>query len=408
MSISKISRSIVVVIFIALILLLNGLDILTMINNTSVTKSEFRFDRIVYPILVLILVSIYVYIKNKLYKQKIDKSISMIYRYIYIVVTVITCKILILRNLLTSFTKIELLAILIIYIATSITIKKIVFNVSKSDILSILAVTLYALITNNIYDTNMYIGSGLVIMFCCLTLLFLQKLIDELKQQGLKTRKYIRLAVVCGIFMGISVIFGVSLYVYLTLLIILFAITYNLDKTHINFSRKLIQKVNITKRDVLYKIERINIEKLFIAVVLIIITLVLTLLVGYVSIKYIPSETLSSILNNSLEYINLDFDLTNMMSKLQLFVSTSKIYYLIIFSYIILIEILNIILRRKYDTKSTIVKLLFILSVGMYCSTNLNIQVYQGIFTVLLILIVIVNTSNIYLNREERIKLLKA
>ncbi|MNI68562.1 hypothetical protein D3C73_1242650 [compost metagenome] len=69
---------------------------------------------------------------------------------------------------------------------------------------------------------------------------------------------------------------------------------------------------------------------------------------------------------------------------------------------------LTVILRRRYDTKSTIMKIMFILTLFSYSACSNSIYLYQPVFTIQLILIAIVNTSNIYLNREERIKLLNA
>ena len=53
-------------------------------------------------------------------------------------------------------------------------------------------------------------------------------------------------------------------------------------------------------------------------------------------------------------------------------------------------------------------KLFFILLYICISVFGLDITHYQMILTVFLILISIVNTSNIYLNREERVKMLVA
>ncbi|MEG1705589.1 MAG: hypothetical protein RR290_03325, partial [Clostridia bacterium] len=89
-------------------------------------------------------------------------------------------------------------------------------------------------------------------------------------------------------------------------------------------------------------------------------------------------------------------------------VNTSKGYFLTLSIYILFIEILTVILRRRYDTKSTIIKMLFILLVTFYSLFGLNVYIYSHIISMLLILISIINTSNLYLNRDERIKLLNS
>ena len=71
-------------------------------------------------------------------------------------------------------------------------------------------------------------------------------------------------------------------------------------------------------------------------------------------------------------------------------------------------EVLSVILHRKYDTKSTVIKLMFILLIGLATMFKLNIVYFQPVLTMLLNIICIVNTTNIYYNREERIKMIEA
>ena len=71
-------------------------------------------------------------------------------------------------------------------------------------------------------------------------------------------------------------------------------------------------------------------------------------------------------------------------------------------------EVLAIILRRKYDTKSTVIKMMFIGLYALVTLFDLNMLYYQPVFTMLLVIVCIVNTTNIYYNREERIKMIEA
>jgi len=73
-----------------------------------------------------------------------------------------------------------------------------------------------------------------------------------------------------------------------------------------------------------------------------------------------------------------------------------------------LMEILSVVLHRKYDTKSTVIKLLFVLLFAVICIYNLKIIYFQPVLTILLSIICIVDTTNIYYNREERIKMIEA
>ena len=83
-------------------------------------------------------------------------------------------------------------------------------------------------------------------------------------------------------------------------------------------------------------------------------------------------------------------------------------FYITCYVYILAMEILSLALHRKYDTKSTVIKLSFILLYAVITIFKLNIIYYQPVLTLLLVIIGIVNTTNIYYNREERIKMIEA
>lgn len=410
MNISKISRSIVVVIFIAVILCLTILD--CTLNNVSIKITLFK---VAFVIITIALILMYVYIKGKLFKLKINKKIALIYRYVYIILTVVLLRLVVLKNYYADYTSVYILASILLSVCIAITIKKIIFNVSKSDILSVLGTFAYASLPNIIDNKYICINSELICLFMCLSLLFLQKLIDELKQQGIKNNKYIILAIIVGMFSALSIVIGVNIWVYLITYFMLLFITCNLDSTHIKFSNKIINRVNLNSKDKLYKIERINISKLFISIVIIVATsFILSFLINLVIVHINTNELINTLLNNRVsflyqfKFINTDISKTSILKNMRIFLSTSRTYYLVILIYILIIEILTIALKRKYDTKSTIIKSIFINTLLLYCIFNLNIYMYQPIFSILLILIAIVNTSNLYLNREERIKLLTA
>ena len=81
---SKISRSLVVAVFVALILFL-GISDFTYINNIgNSVNSASNLMKIGYVFVVIILVSLYTYVKEKISRQKLQKPISIVYRYIYI------------------------------------------------------------------------------------------------------------------------------------------------------------------------------------------------------------------------------------------------------------------------------------------------------------------------------------
>ena len=58
--------------------------------------------------------------------------------------------------------------------------------------------------------------------------------------------------------------------------------------------------------------------------------------------------------------------------------------------------------------KSTLLKIIFISLIFVLTIYKVNILYYQPVLTLLLVIICIVNTTNIYYNREERIKMIEA
>lgn len=415
MNISKISRSLVVVIFVALITFIGYNDIRLIIKNAN-NNVSLNILKFMYVIALAIFVLLYAYIKGKMYRHKVKRSKAMVFRYLYIFIVVIVMSIV---SIYRDFDKISntLLTIYIAYkIVLAITLKRIIFNVSKSDILSVLGMFAFAMIPSVYIKQSVMISNLTNTLITLLTILVTQKLIDELKQKGVKTKKYIVLSAILGVLVSLCVFVGINVYIWVLLAILSLLITSNLDKTHIYFPKKITSNLNLSLKSFLYKLERVNINKILICIVVIAIVagmviVTCNLFFNKISEDNIQSDSVYSMIfieGKSVFSIDLNSFKTNMVDNTIKVLSLSRTYYLVIIVYIIFIEVLSIFLHRRYDTKSTIIKLLFIL---MYLSIqifNLEIIIYQTILSVFLILIAIINTSNIYLNREERVKMLVA
>ncbi len=243
-----------------------------------------------------------------------------------------------------------------------------------------------------------------------IVILIIQKLIDELKQRGIKNKKYLFFSLLLGIFIGFTIILGISAYLWGLIALMSLILTVNLDKTHLDFPKKIITFANQKIKDALYKVERININKLVFSIFVITILACIVSFIGRILVLNIDflKESLVFNLNTGISNFNISNAIYNFVNNTKILLSTSRTYYILIFAYIVFIEVLAVVLHRRYDTKSTIMKLFFILLYISISIFDLNITNYQTILTVLLILISIVNTSNIYLNREERIKMLVA
>lgn len=419
-NLSKISRSIIVVVFIAFIVFLGYQDIMISVNGIkgSLPKNFISIPnlfKVIYVIVLTILVIMYVYIKEKLYKLKVKRKNSLIFRYIYLIFIGTVISTITLFQIKSNISIYDAIVCVTLSLLTGVFIKKMIFNVSKSDILSVIGYFAFISLIDIVIDKNVLYISKIICMILIVSLYVMQIIIDELKQKGIKNNKYIVYSVILGILMGVSILLGVNGLIYVILGFFMFFIGSNLDNAHITFPRKAIEDISKEKREFLFKIERINISKLLVCVL---VSLIITSLI-FVSyalvLKYTKLvDTDIKIVQVAITNFNINrnfdvsFDLSNLISYMRNLLITSRAYYTVLIIYILFMEVLAFVLNRRYDTKSTMIKLLFLLMFSFMVILNLDMFMYQLTFTAMLIIIAIVNTSNIYLNREERIKLLVA
>ena len=418
MNISKISRSLVVAIFIVNIVFFGILDFKMLVSKDQEVTSQFtNLTKLGYVALVIILVLLYIYIKDKLYKKKIKRKVGLVFRYIYVSIVLIASKIGIVYLQGIQFTNKEFITYVLISFITGIIIKKIIFNVSKSDMLSVLATFSYALLPSSVVlGSSLILASSFSLVFFA-GLLTLQILIDELKQRGIKTQKYVVESTILGIIIGVSMVFGINPCVWIAFAIVSIIVASNLDNTHISFPKKMMDSISQKGRERLYTIERININKLIVSICIVFIFAVTIYFISKFMLeifenKQIDNYYINSIIdtfnkNNDLNLVQ-DKSITSLSNFYNKFISNYKTFYMFCIIYIIFMEILAIALKRRYDTKSTMMKALFWFILNSIYLFNLNVAFYEPLLTVLIVLIAIVNTSNIYLNREERVKMLVA
>ncbi len=401
MNISRISRSIVVAIYVVLIGIFIFLDITILHSNNNDIKLLFTLRKVVYVISTIILVLGYAYIKDKLYHKKVKKKFAYIYRYIYISFAIGFCSIYTIIGSIKDFSNKELIFYYILTFFTATFIKRIIFNISKSDILSVLGMFMYCNLLNNIYNKIQLFTTLIITFSLLLTILLTNLLIDELKQSGIKTKKYLMEAILLGICIGFCIITGINYIVWSVILVIMICITSNLDNTHITFPKKFMATLTQSQRENLYKIERININKLYVSIVIVLATCIFIVnFFELLATRFGVDIYCSNII------INTNIKISDFILYLKSTLIYSSKFYLFLSIYILFIEIVTFFLRRKYDTKTTFIKSLFmaILIINLIC--NYQVIYYQKIFMALYIIIAIINTSNIYLNREERIKML--
>lgn len=414
MSMSKISRSIVVVIFVALILFLGITDCIYISKGLGDVNGPSNIVKFGYFVLVFVLVSLYTYVREKISRLKLQKFISTMYRYIYIILVMLGSTFFKIYNVIDLYPKHTLFLYFILTYLIGFLVQRIIFNVSKSDVLSVLGMFIAFTLPNIIEDKTMNLNSKFIAVTMLLAIYIMQKLIDELKQLNIKNKKYIIQAVILGVCIGISTLVGNSYLIWMILGILSLFITSNLDSTNLKLSNKSNNTIKRKRNNYfIYKVERIRISKLLISLIIISIIVLGIYFSGRILVNKLATSQNGVCTNivNDLRFgvnTNVDTSISNITTQAYSFASMSTKFYLLCYIYIIIMEILSVILHRKYDTKSTLLKIIFISLVVSLFVFKINITYYQPLLTLLLVIICIVNTTNIYYNREERIKMIEA
>ena len=411
---SKISRSIVVAIFVALIAFLGVSDIVYINKYGVEANTGSNWLKLLYVVLIIVLVSLYTYVREKLSKLKLQKTIANAYKYVYITLVMIAATFFKIYNVLETYPKRTLLLYFILIYLIGLFTQKIIFNVSKSEVLSVLSMFVVFTMPNAVVDKTIDLNSKFISLLMITSIFVLQILLDELKQLNLKNRKYLVQAIILGVLVGISTLVGINYLVWYAVALVSLFITSNLDSTSLNLSNR--QNKTIKKRKnnyFIYKIERIKISKLFISLAIIFVISVVIYFGGRGIVRVLANHgngVCQNIVNDLTVGVHTQkgFNIASLKDVVRDFSSMSTRYYMFCYVYIIFMEILSVVLHRKYDTKSTVIKLLFILIIGSATMFKLNVVYYQTLLKILLNIICIVDTTNIYYNREERIKMIEA
>ncbi len=414
MSMSKISRSIVVAIFVALIIFLGVTDCIYINKGLGDGNGPSNIVKFGYFVLVFVLVFLYTYVREKISRLKLQKIIATMYRYIYIILVMLGSTFFKVYNVMDLYPKSTLILYFVLTYLIGFFIQRIIFNVSKSDVLSVLGMFIYFTLPNIIDDKTTDLNSKFIALTLLLAIYVMQKLIDELKQLNIKNKKYIIQATILGVCIGISTLVGNSYLIWIVVGVMSLFITSNLDTTSLKLSKRPSNAIKRRRNNYfIYKVERIKISKLLISLIIIFAIVVCIYFGGRIIVTKLASSqngVCTNIVNDLRFGVNTVVDTTvdNVMNQAYSFAGMSTKFYLLCYIYIIIMEILSVILHRKYDTKSTLLKVIFISLVVVLTIFNVDILYYQSILTLLLVIICIVNTTNIYYNREERIKMIEA
>lgn len=411
---SKISRSIVVAIFVALITFLTVSDFVYINKVGNSVETVSNWIKVGYIVLIVVLISLYTYVREKLSRLKLQKFISILYRYIYITLVMLATTFFKVYKIMDIYPKKTLILYFGLTFLIGILVQRVIFNVSKSDVLSVLGMFISFTLPNIIDDKTINLNSKFIEITLLVSIYMLQILLDELKQLNIKNKKYIIEAIILGFCIGFSILCGVNYLIWEIIAVVSLFITSNLDSTSLNLSNRQNKTIKRKKNNYfIYKIERIKISKLLISLCIIILISSMMYFGGRNIIRSMSNKS-NGVCGNIVNYLTVgihadtDTSFSNIKVQAYTFSSMSTRLYMCCYIYIIAMELLALALRRKYDTKSTVIKLSFILLYSVITVFKLNVLYYQPVLTIVLIVICIVNTTNIYYNREERIKMIEA
>lgn len=413
---SRIICSIITIIYLILLVYIGA----CLIRNSISIKSNLGLGiKTLYIAIVAIAVSMYMLLKKRLVKKVVSSKLMTMYKYVYLGVITLISRIALVyvysertvEPLDASFSNgvgsylFKLVNYVIdnplytnILINTTITfgvvliIKNILINITKSDFLSSLAATLYIFLPQSIYFVTEYNRYNFNLLLVLLGTALLIHIIDLVKQYKLKNNKYIYMSILLSILASVEIIFGGSYLFWVLLVVILLVSATYIDIAHISFGQAIKSKLSFKWSRILYKIEQTNFSKLINTALIVVVTCGVTTLILCLVGASSNLEGFSSI--NELE------------AKLINALSTSRNYYIVVISLIVLFEIIGVVLKRTLDIKMICIKVLNILVIILMLFSK-NTTYTATIFDVTLIMLVVSNMCNIYYNREEKIKLLK-
>ena len=170
---SKISRSLVVAIFVALILFLGVSDFIYINKAEPSVESISNWIKIGYVLLIIVLVSLYTYVREKLSRLKLQKPISILYRYIYITLVMIATTFFKIYKVMDLYPNRSLILYFVLTYLIGIIVQRIIFNVSKSDVLSVLGMFVIFTLPNVIDDKTINLNSKFITLSMLLSMIFL-------------------------------------------------------------------------------------------------------------------------------------------------------------------------------------------------------------------------------------------
>lgn len=350
------------------------------------------YIKLIYLVLLGTTIFTYTYIKKKLKEKILNPNMMYIYRYGYFAIIVFISK-LVMSYIHGIHFGGKIALQMLVTMLNVILIKRIIFNISTSDMLSAIASLLYIFMPQNLLCAELFEAINYRVTFILISIWILIHIIDEVSQHRLKSKKYLLLTLLFSLSVVINIIFGGTSISWICTVLIAFLASKNIDFTHINLGQKFIDKVNSVKlKRFIYKLERININK-------ILVVLFYSALITIISQLVVRGLTGDELFNRFDTFKSFDIKFRDIIKE-------ARTYFLTLTILLVILEVVGIVLKRKIDLKTTVIRSTFLVTIATLMINGSNVYT-TGVFEVLLILNFILNISNIYYNREEKIKLLK-
>lgn len=383
LELSKISRSIMVIIYTAFICFVSYLAV-----SEKGVGGLGVVEIIIYLVIVLVCVCLYQVIKRRLRGKTDNQTLRRVYRFGYLAVILVVSRLLVvffskdniaigaeysglaglvLKGLVSITGESKYSAIIlntIIAYINGVIIKKIMLNIFENDAVATMSSIIYILSPLSLVRCWAFDNSAFNTLFVLIGIYFMYKIYDEISEYGLKSRKYLWLSGALAVAVALDILFGENVFVWSVLCAFLILLPDYIDKDTFKVRGKTL-----------------TISKAIVSGIIVVIASTLALI-------------LSKIFN---------LDVFSFGAIQDMFIMTNKLYILsgVV---VVLFETLAVALNRKNNFKVTFMKasaVVFGLIAVYYMHSLL---VFDALFSMTFIL----SIGNMYYNREEKIKLLKS
>lgn len=407
LKLSRISRSIITVAYIALmcVMLFFAVKVQSVFNVKA-------WQMAIYIVLLAFCVCFYQVLKRRLNDKLKYRSIIHIYRYVYLAVVLIVSRVIMIFCLkdttsifvagedkslasgilsglidLTGQTKYAAVILnTVIVCISSIVIKRIMLNLLDNDAVATTCSILYILAPTSLALCLEYNSNIFNTLFVLAGILLIMKIYDQITQYGMKHNLYIYLSVMLGAVVVLDILFSGSIVSWIVLTLSMTFFADYVDSIYFDVSKaEYLPKIFKLKKN-----DKLAIKKSVIVF-------------GIVCVFGGLGIIISSI--TGLNNVSITVK-TNVIQGIYSMLEHVKWQYVIGCAVIIFFEIMSVFMRRTGNAKVSIMQLaliIFGIIAIFYTNAVYNLCIYDAILSICCIL----SVSNIYYNRNEKVKLLK-